>query len=665
MDNLENELKNINSIELKTPDSKFKENLRKRIVNEYESILLTKKLRDDRSSLSLFDKSYILISKIFLMFKYQSALNLAGIFLFVFSFTAIASYMALPDGIKNTIFHRKGQVDISANVEGVDVYINGDYVGLTPLEDRKLEPGNYTIRMEKDGYKIFSDTFTIKEGEESSVYAELLIQSEYDQIYADWLDYENSELNFQFKYPSNWSIVERVAETPEKDFQVRISKDDNYISFVFNPETNKFELDSSQDVSSYKRSLNLAEGIESNRFLQFSNTGEFLKGGFIISQSEQHPTISVLYDIKGNESEILESDVLKTMDHIAQSLTVGEYEPIMAFNEEGWNEKINIDEFISKEDIKKPQPTKKKEEEQKEVVLAETYTNDLYGYQIKYPSNWSVSTSRAYYPLEDRALAINVNGIDYDVARLKLKSGDDGRVYVLTTTEDISYFGADLNLCSNYSSLQVTAEFSGYKLISNSSGKYNHQLCVARSGVFTHTSAQNGNIKYAIYWEIDDSYITEDLLAEFKEVVNSLNFDENLSNQIIDDIEYSYTNDDIGFSIKYPYKWTLRENEIICGDATCEKVNIANDSGYTLVEFSDYISDISDEDFIIVDKNVNTASGQMQFKQYYEKICSGEECSQGSFQFGLYQEENFQVKYEVDINSSVQLINLLTTFEKY
>lgn len=654
MDNLENELQKINNINIKTKNPNFKANLRKRIVNEYEAILLSKKLKEGYS-LSLFERIYILVSKILLIFKFQSALNLAGLFLFIFSLSAIASYIALPQSIKDNIFKRIGKVDITSNVDGADIYINGDFVGLTPLLDHTLRPGNYSLRIEKEGYSLYSETFSVQEGAEDEIFGELLLENPNDKIYAGWLDYKNSKYNFKFKYPNTWNIVEEVSD--DKDFTVKISQDTDWIRFIFNPVKASFSLLSNPEVNSYKRSLSLSGNLESNRFLQFSSEGDYIQGGFIIDQTDKHPKILVVYNLQGKEADALESELLKTMDYIAQSLVVGEYETVMAFDENQWNEKINIEDYTNNEG---PEPTIIAEKENT-IVLSETYTNDLYGYQIKFPESWDVSTSRAYYPLEDRGVTVYVDGQEYEVARLRIKSGDDGRIYMLTTSKNIANFGEDLNICSNYTASQVVTRFSGYSLISDLKSKDLQQLCSGSQSVFTYNSIKNGVIRYVIYWEIDPQYQTEEVIEEFKEVVESLTFDDNFSNQIIENIMYRYSNNDIGFSFEYPYKWIIQESEESCGENSCKVISLVNDSGqFVLQFFSDVNKSIDNPDFEVSSRTITTTSGELEFKDYYNRICDlAGNCSKGSFMFGIYQNESMQVRYNLPITSTPKMKDIL------
>ena len=66
----------------------------------------------------------------------------------------------------------KGYLTVTGTPEA-DVFIDGKYIGKVPLVRYELDPGTYSIRVAKSGYKEFRDTITIKAGEETEVEAEL------------------------------------------------------------------------------------------------------------------------------------------------------------------------------------------------------------------------------------------------------------------------------------------------------------------------------------------------------------------------------------------------------------------------------------------------------------------------------------------------------------
>ncbi|RLF80737.1 hypothetical protein DRN44_06785 [Thermococci archaeon] len=57
-----------------------------------------------------------------------------------------------------------GFLSVNSNPPGAEVYINGNYAGTTPLEDYKLSPGEYEVKIKKDGYEEYSKIVTITAG---------------------------------------------------------------------------------------------------------------------------------------------------------------------------------------------------------------------------------------------------------------------------------------------------------------------------------------------------------------------------------------------------------------------------------------------------------------------------------------------------------------------
>jgi hypothetical protein len=66
-----------------------------------------------------------------------------------------------------------GSLEVSANVEGAVVYLNEKTVGVTPYRGNELEPGSYGVRVEKEGYKQFSQQVDVRAGAVAEVQATL------------------------------------------------------------------------------------------------------------------------------------------------------------------------------------------------------------------------------------------------------------------------------------------------------------------------------------------------------------------------------------------------------------------------------------------------------------------------------------------------------------
>jgi len=57
-----------------------------------------------------------------------------------------------------------GFLSVNSNPPGAEVYIKGNYAGTTPLENYKLSPGEYEVKIKKDGYEEYSKIVTITAG---------------------------------------------------------------------------------------------------------------------------------------------------------------------------------------------------------------------------------------------------------------------------------------------------------------------------------------------------------------------------------------------------------------------------------------------------------------------------------------------------------------------
>ena len=62
-----------------------------------------------------------------------------------------------------------GALRITCSVDGADVFIDGDAVGKTPLEDITLETGDHEVSVKVDGYKDYLETVTVVSGKTASM----------------------------------------------------------------------------------------------------------------------------------------------------------------------------------------------------------------------------------------------------------------------------------------------------------------------------------------------------------------------------------------------------------------------------------------------------------------------------------------------------------------
>ena len=68
-----------------------------------------------------------------------------------------------------------GRIKVSADQEGVEVYLNSSYKGIAPQELLDLEPGSYTITCKKGGYDNFEQRVSVDAGDVKTVSAKMEI----------------------------------------------------------------------------------------------------------------------------------------------------------------------------------------------------------------------------------------------------------------------------------------------------------------------------------------------------------------------------------------------------------------------------------------------------------------------------------------------------------
>ncbi|MCA9386293.1 PEGA domain-containing protein, partial [Candidatus Dojkabacteria bacterium] len=337
---LEKQLEQLKNVTIKPENPSFKGNLRKRLINEHMTMFDTKPSQDSmKDSRTWFDR-------VLLPLKMQSAFNLAVLFISSFLLVSVsAAYITGPDDLSTRIVNtltNKESIRIFSNIEGATVYINGQSKGITPVTVG-LSEGNYSLRLEKSGYGIYSDTLRISKEGEHEVFAQLLKHASENDTYAGWLNYNNEELDFAFNYPPDWQIQEKLTSESDRidNLTVMVSDGEHGVTFTFNS-TEDFELDTRADVASYKRDLEF-NSFKQSRFIQFESDGNFITAGMTIDTDDSVP-FSIAYRMQGTEQEVLSSSILKTLDNISSSLVIGEYDPsqVIASSAEDENENIKV-----------------------------------------------------------------------------------------------------------------------------------------------------------------------------------------------------------------------------------------------------------------------------------------------------------------------------------
>lgn len=76
----------------------------------------------------------------------------------------------------NSCLTNKGKLSIDSYPPNSGVYLNGEYIGTTPLE-QSLNIGKYILEVKKTGYKDYKKDITIERGKETTVIANLEIST--------------------------------------------------------------------------------------------------------------------------------------------------------------------------------------------------------------------------------------------------------------------------------------------------------------------------------------------------------------------------------------------------------------------------------------------------------------------------------------------------------
>ncbi len=639
MSNIEQELKKIGQETVLPMDLKFSRSLRRYILNEYSEILEKKSITSlIANRISIFWSGFVNILKL------QSSLSFATIFLSFLTIGTVASYVAMPSSVKDKVrraFTNEIAVQVSSNVDGAEIFVNGEYVGLSPLS-MDLKEGNYALRVEKDGYVVYTDSLEVQKDEDETEqkYAQLIKLPE-DSPYAGWLNYNNKDIGVSFMYPSNWKISEEIDETGE-NFSIVLAEDGNSMQLTYNSDSG-LNLDPNDTITSFRRDLTIAsQSIP--RYLQFDENKQLINGGIEIS-AETHPPILIKYNISGSESDVLSSATLLSMDRIIESMSVGESEYVIAEvpKDEILNEVIDINEVIGEdEDEDEDEDEEATEPTENPVVLSQWYTNEVYGYVVGYPNDWSISTGRADYPDSEKAEVIRVGSNVYSIARLKLYSRVSGSIYFQMSYADVPIFEDDSNICKTYDGSRILTSFNGYSLmraVDPEESDHVYQLCRNGNGVFNLKTA-NGLVKYSVFWDIDPESVDKTAIQDFEAIVKSFRYSGTTPDPV--PTFQTYTNTTLGIKLKYPNIWKLIPVE--CDDSSkCGRINFVNSTGDKVISFSDSGYNIDNSGYLKKSRDI----GGYSFDTYYSQICNETGCVD-QFEYAEYKTENFNVIYFIE-----------------
>ncbi len=67
----------------------------------------------------------------------------------------------------------KTTLSVEANLAGAKIYVDGQYLGHTPLIDRSIAPGKHRLLVEKDGYHPYQKQIQVESGRSKSYYVDL------------------------------------------------------------------------------------------------------------------------------------------------------------------------------------------------------------------------------------------------------------------------------------------------------------------------------------------------------------------------------------------------------------------------------------------------------------------------------------------------------------
>ncbi len=676
---IESYLKKFKHVRITPQEKEFEANLRIRLLNQFEY-----SHNNQKNPTEVNLKELILLFKEWLSSFWQKpAFHFAGmIFGFMIAFTAAASLLGVPSGIREGVvsyFSAGNNVKVTASIEGADVYINGTLVGKTPLT-KKLEQGNYTIRVEKEGYGIFSQSIQVADGKnaKNEFFASLPLVLPPEDPHAGWLSYENKDFNFKFDYPAEWSITESFDQANlSKDFTVSLSKATNILKFIFNP-SESYAPDLSPSIVSYKRNIKIG-GEEDIRLLQFSTDGKFILGGMSIEGTQNHPAFSVIYKgLEGELEDVLNSQILATMDDVLASLDIGEYTQVVASNnsrpidiKENPNELVNLaDPSIDPADQVTPVPTS-------QISLSEVYINKLYGYKLNYSKAWSVVASRADYPQEQRGFSVeNVDQTKGTVARLRLTSDSTGSIYLFISPSPQLPYSNDWLICGENQG-KTLYKGNGFSIVAQASGsdsRFETQVCSSTGGTyFTNNSVKNGKVFYSIFWSVDPDEVNNSSIQEVAAIVASVSFNESLISTPLSQIKYQFDNRNIAF--EYSYDWNVNTNKISCDknigndilqipitaafEDNCESVRVYNANGVLVAEFVEGGLSYDSKQFVyektklINERNISTQNGEVLFREFGDPI-------DGKFIAGIGHVGSYQILYFVDPGTSQKVTELIS-----
>jgi hypothetical protein len=582
---LEAKLKNLKCLKV---DEEFKQNLRKRILNEYSFVHVDPKpVQLEVNSFVRFKQN---ISAFFINFlRFNSALTLSLIIMLFISVGSYASMYILPESVKTSVSESfrgiskpKVDLEVVSNIEGASVYINDRYVGLTPL-DIDVKEGDYAIRIEKDGYIAYQSDLKLDDEKPSN---KINVELPKDVKINKWIEYANSESSLRFFYPDNWKLIEKKLENERKLSQIIVENGNTSLSISLDSSFNTELLNTHKDKI-YIGEINVNDKIY-KRYLVFNQFDEFKLGGIWLEDNNLGGKVNIDYNFDDlPQEQILSSEQLNLLDQISISYLSSQtnayiYNPdsfkalennlLIAEDDDIENSTGSDVDVVDDQD---PEFVDIIDDDNEQTQNITEYINKVYGYKLQLPSNWSVSTGRAEYPLYDRGHLVEKDGKSYKIARLKIYTEQDGIIYIFMTNNDNYEINDGSDLCNipgdkNVIDVNENSNLTGL----NQTTKYNYQLCNKTEAGYDSQkiveSGKNGKIRYTIYWDATGEEINT-LKDKFVSLVNSIVFDENLINRPIDQVEYKYKVAPLEFN--YKYSWNITNVDVNCVVQTLPQTN--------------------------------------------------------------------------------------------
>jgi len=186
------------------PDEQFAQNLRKRVINEYEHILNGKKVAKSPRLLERGRKA--LLPRPRRRWAWAAAPLAVVALLAILTSFAMASpgfyEKYVPQPVKNMLEEaevvKTGDLSVVSTPTGAEVWLNGRSYGSTPAEIASVREGEHTIKLSKEGYETVEQDVSVVVGEKTEVHVNLpiVVQVESDESVTEVTEQFSEQLIF-------------------------------------------------------------------------------------------------------------------------------------------------------------------------------------------------------------------------------------------------------------------------------------------------------------------------------------------------------------------------------------------------------------------------------------------------------------------------------------